>query len=552
MALAGCGGAAGGVETGGEDGRQDAGQGATGYAYAAEDLDSAWDEQASTSIRLEGAAASVDGEGALYSDGAVTIGSAGSYVISGSLDDGQIVVDAGKGDIVRLVLKGASVYNADGPALYAKQSAKMVLTLADGTENTFEDGAAYNLAPGEDEPDAAIFADDSLSINGSGALRVKGNYMDGIRAKDILAVTGGDIAVEAVSDGLHGRDGVAMLDGDIVIKAGNDGIKSNNDEEGAKGFVALDGGSCGIEAENDGVQANGSLVVLGGAFSVQAGDDAFHADGALRVEGGEIDVAGCYEGLEGATVDIYGGSIRVKADDDAINAAGGSDESDGPGGAGGDSFDPGGGYYVRVAGGFIDALGGRDGIDSNGDIYIEGGDLRLSAQSMGMEGAIDLDGRLVITGGRLVAAGSVATPSSDSTQASLLVSHASAREEGSVIELRDEAGATVLEYVSRMGYSASAFSSPDMAEGGSYSLFIDGEMVAELALSGTATAVSDDGGPYAPAGGRGGPGGFARPEGGTRPGGGLGPGGGPGTSSPGGISAPEGGERRAAAPPQTQ
>jgi phage baseplate assembly protein gpV len=270
----------------------------------------------------------------------------------------------------------------------------------------------------------------------------------------------------------------------------------------AGGSLTVEGGEFTVDAADDAFHANENIRVAAGRFSVKTGDDAFHADGALRIDDGEIDIVTCYEGLEGGTVDITGGDIFIEASDDAINAAGGSDETEARGPARRDRFTAADAYYVRISGGTIDALGGRDGIDANGDVYLEGGRLSVSAQSMGMEGAIDLDGRFIVTGGTLIAAGSAPTPSSESTQAVLLVSYTARHEAGSVLSLEDAAGNAILEYASRMAYTASAMSAPDMAQGQTYTLRIDGEEIADISLIDTVTAVADVGGAYAVSGGR--------------------------------------------------
>ena len=540
------------------------------YDYDDADLDASWDESAAARIALRGDAASVEGSGAAFSDGVLTISEAGTYVLAGELNDGQIRVDAGKEDVVRLVLNGVGLRSASGAVIYAKQAAKTVLILADGTENTISDAAIYADAEDADAPDAAVFAQDSLTINGKGALDVTGNCGNAVDAKDMLVVTDGRISVSARKDGLRGRDGVAIRDGSFAIRADNDGIKSNNDADETKGFVVLDGGTYDMETGHDAVQAERDLTVRGGVFnivagggaeasaassaenpeasadpetpadpettqtsedsdsmkaykagktltigygeftidtaddafhanedilvadglfSVKTGDDAFHADGALRIDGGRIDIAACYEGLEGGTVDINGGDIFIEAREDAINAAGGSDETEARRPARRDRFADADAYYVRIAGGTTDARGGRDGIDANGNIYLEGGSLFLSAQSTGAEGAIDLDGAFVVTGGVLIAAGSVAAPSSESTQATLLVSHTARHDAGGVISLEDADGNAILEYASRTAYTASAMSAPDMTPGSGYTLRIDGEKIADVTLQGITTAV---------------------------------------------------------------
>ncbi|NLI12279.1 MAG: carbohydrate-binding domain-containing protein [Peptococcaceae bacterium] len=136
--------------------------------YSSEDLDSTWDSSSATAVTLQGNSIATAGAGAAAKGSILTISDSGTYVLSGTLADGQIVVDAGKDDVVRLVLNGASINCPDGPAIYAKQAKKTIVVLAQGSSNTVRDGAAYTLAGGEDDPDAAIFSQDDLTINGAG------------------------------------------------------------------------------------------------------------------------------------------------------------------------------------------------------------------------------------------------------------------------------------------------------------------------------------------------------------------------------------------------
>lgn len=440
LALAGCSGAAGTespapaesagqtAETGDDNTAEAINTGAfiTSYEYAEADMDAEWDEGQATNVTFNGNSAEVSGSGAAFTDRTLTISQAGTYVLAGSLSDGQILIDAGNDDIVRLVLNGVSLNNSSGPAIYAPQSEKVVLILADGTENTVADGADYAVTNDENEPDAAIFAQDDLSVTGSGTLTVTGNYAHGIRAQDILAVTGGTINITAVGDTLRGRDGVAVKDGSFTLNAGGDGVQSNNADDDTRGFVVIDGGSYSIQSANDGIQAASSLTVTGGTMqittgggsanapareaefgempgedwggqsvtptsapeeaaettatpeateeapaaatddesvsmkalkaakqlivsggditvdseddalhsngtisvtvgtiSIKAGNDGMHADTTLEISGGAIDIPVSYEGIEGLSVTISGGDIKVVASDDGINAADG-------------------------------------------------------------------------------------------------------------------------------------------------------------------------------------------------------------------------------------
>ena len=553
----------------------------TSYEYAPEDADATWDASSATTVALNDGTAQISGTGARFLDGKLTIEDAGTYVLAGALANGQVIIDADKGDLVRLVLDGVSLHNDGGAAIYASQSEKVVLILADGTQNTVSDGEGYE-ASDDDESSAAVFIQDDLSITGNGALTVDGNSKHGIRTQDTLAITGGVIEVAAVGDALRGHDGVAIEGGEITLNAEGDGIQSNNDQDDAKGFVVISGGDLFIQAKSDGVQAATALTVTGGTFdimtgagsanapvreddfrggrqgqtppttddsvsmkalkagkqlgisggdftidaeddavhsndkvvitagdlSIKTGDDGVHADGAVTISGGTVAVSDCYEGIEGLSVTVAGGDISVVAKDDALNAAGGVQNAPRAGGSGGrDGFLSDGGAFVRISGGSLDLTGTFDGIDANGDIYLEGGTVKVSGRSQGMDGAVDLDGNMFLTGGELITAGSVQNSFTDPTQPVLLVSYTQQKGSGSVIAIKDAKGNTLLEYTSNTACSMSGFTSPSFAVGETYSLFVDGEKLADIKLNGMVTTTADDGSAYN--GGRGnGRGGF--------------------------------------------
>lgn len=145
----------------------------------------------------------------------------------GTLADGQIVVSLpGDEDKAQIVLDGVTIHNEDGPAIQVDQADKVFLTLADGSTNTLSDGTDYALAEGEDEPYAALYSKDDLTINGSGALRVTGNYRHGIASKDDMVITGGAINVTSVEDAVRGNDAVEIGGGNITVNAGDDAFRS--------------------------------------------------------------------------------------------------------------------------------------------------------------------------------------------------------------------------------------------------------------------------------------------------------------------------------------
>lgn len=208
----------------------------------ADDTNISWSEADSTAIKLNGTTATVTGSGAKAANGSVTISEAGTYVLSGELTDGQIVVNVADKGTVHLVLNGATIHDNDSAAIYIQKAGKAVITLEKGTKNTVSDGKTYVYADATtDEPDAAIFSKADLTFNGAGQLTVTGNYNEGITSKDDLKIISGSISVKAADDGIKGKDMVAIQAGTITIEAEGDGIKSTNDTDTTKGFVAIAG-----------------------------------------------------------------------------------------------------------------------------------------------------------------------------------------------------------------------------------------------------------------------------------------------------------------------
>ncbi|GGA29609.1 carbohydrate-binding domain-containing protein [Paenibacillus physcomitrellae] len=229
-----------------------------------------WSTDGSTAIKLNASSASISGDGAKAAGSTVTITEAGTYVLSGTLTDGEIVIEAAEDAVVHLVLNGVQISNADGPAIHVKQADKVILTLQEGTDNTLADGAAY-ADTSEEAPTAAVYAKSDLTINGTGALNVKGNNNDGITSKDDLKIMSGTINVKSADDGLIGKDLIAVKDGKITVDAGGDGLKTTNDTDEEKGSIAIAGGTFNITSVNDGIQAETLFYIVDGTFNIVSG-----------------------------------------------------------------------------------------------------------------------------------------------------------------------------------------------------------------------------------------------------------------------------------------
>jgi len=229
-------------------------------------------------ITLSGNRITIDGEGAIVEGNKVSITAAGTNYISGASSNAQIRVYTKDNGTVKLVLNGADITCSASAPIYVINAEKTVITLADGTENFITDGPSYifeNAA--SDEPNAAIFSNDDLTINGNGSLTVNANYNDGIKSDDDLRITGGVITINAADDGIVGRDSLTINGGDITINAGGDGMKASNNEDATEGYIVIEGGTLNITANMDGIQAETSVTISEGDITISSGGGSANA-----------------------------------------------------------------------------------------------------------------------------------------------------------------------------------------------------------------------------------------------------------------------------------
>ena len=243
----------------------------------AENIDDNWDEDFSkvnneASITLNGDSIGLDGSGATVDGSKITITSAGIYTLTGNLNDGQIIVDAGDNDKVKLILNGVDINCSNSAPIYVVNADKTVIDLKDGSNNTITDGENYVFEDtSSEEPNSAIYSKDDLIISGNGTLTVNGNCNNGIVSKDDLKITGGNITVAAVKYGIKGKDSVRIKDGNIKVIAGGDGIKTDNSKETEKGYIYIAGGTIDITSEQDGIQADTTVLIKDGDIKITSG-----------------------------------------------------------------------------------------------------------------------------------------------------------------------------------------------------------------------------------------------------------------------------------------
>ena len=450
--------------------------------FTANDLDGAWDSSGATIITLRGDSASVSGSGAYAYNGDVVISGAGRFVLSGTLTDGSVIVDAHAASKVWLLFDGVELSCSDNACLRVDQAEKVFLTLAEGSDNRMTGPVVFSAAAESDGTDGVIFAHDDLTINGSGSLTVTAPYLHGIVAKDDLVIAGGSIAVKAQADAVRANDSLRVRAASLSLESGDDGIsaRGNNSLAAAaeNGYLYIESGSFAITAEDDAVKSVGALTVAGGDFTVESVGDAFSSDTAVSIEGGAIEVQSCYEGVEAPLISLSGGDLTIYARDDGFNASASLTSTGLP--------------QVLISGGALTIVNATatdaDGIDSNGDILVSGGTVRVSLVNSGTNSALDCNteggGVCRISGGSVIACGSYAMAGSfdaESEQCSVLYNFASGAEAGTTVSLEDESGAELLRWEVPCSFSSVVLSAPELQLGETY-LMVIGEDVQAITL----------------------------------------------------------------------
>lgn len=207
-------------------------------------------------------------------DGYLQIAEPGVYLITGKLTDGKIVIDAHDDEIVHLILNGVELYSEEGPSIYVKKAAKVVITLAEGSENVIGDSVNYS-----EGNEACIFSNVNLTFNGTGALYVYGYYHDAIRTKDCLKILETNIYIQSKNNGIRANDGVAMENSTVNIQSEGIGIKTDSDKD----FVVMKGGECKIIAGENAIVSDHYIMIEGCKTDFYAVKETIRCNGEKHI-----------------------------------------------------------------------------------------------------------------------------------------------------------------------------------------------------------------------------------------------------------------------------
>jgi len=434
--------------------------------YKNKDKDVKYDVDKNPLIQCNGTTCTVRGSGVTASEGLVNITKAGVYIIEGTLN-GQLRVSGGKDDYIHLVLKEVIITSNNGPAIYVINAKKVTITLVG--ENGLMDSKNYTVV--NEEPDACLFVDADLSINGSGSITITGNYADAIRCKKDLRIMNGQITVlSAIERGIKAKNSICIADGTLDINSTNTGIKVTRNDDATKGYAVIDGGRINISSSKDGI----------------------HAETHITINGGYINIKRSSEGIEGQMIDIMDGEVHISSTDDAINAS----KIDSVTGESIDATVTDKSVYINIIGGktYTSSIATDvDGVDpNNGILYIGAkAELYASVQGGAVNGLMDSlkvgNYNAIVSSATVIATagGGKVEGGTDKIHQNYILTSVTAQYGNTPIKVKDASGQDILTYTPSISYSSLLITSPKLVAGETYTIETGTDTKTEQAVSGT-------------------------------------------------------------------
>ena len=450
--------------------------------FSDRDKEIGYDEENSTVIKLSDDSTTCDSDAVQISGNTVTIIDEGTYILSGTLTDGMVIVDAEDTDKVQLVLDGVDITSAESAAIYVREADKVFITTASDSQNTLTNGGTYT-AIDDNNIDAAIFSKSDLTLNGAGSLTITAKAGHGVVSKDDLVLTSRTYQIDAASHGLSGKDSVRIASGSYTIVSGKDGIHAENADDTSLGFVYLADGTFDITSDGDGISAVNWLQADGGVYTVKAGggsENVQKSDGEWQFGPGqqtestdttEEDTVSMKAIKAAGELILKGGKYSLDSADDTIHSNANITISDGEftlaSGDDGIHADS----ATTISGGTIDITESYEGIEGL-SIDITGGETYVSGPTNDGNSALDYNGTGTVTGGIFIAAGSsgMAENFGDSSTQGVMMVTVNSQAAGSAVSLSDSSGNELVSWTPEKEYTSVIISCPEITTGQEYTL----------------------------------------------------------------------------------
>ncbi len=373
------------------------------------------------------------GEGVDLQDNTLVINQSGSYMFTGVFE-GQIKVNTPEED-VQLMFNNLNISSAQHSPIIIEQADEVTVTLMSGSQNYIYDSSLYL-----EEANKTL---DEVKANGA------------LFSNDDIYINGlGSLSIESeFKTAIFGKNDVLISDASLYIKSPRNGIKGND------------------------------LVYIGsGNLDITAGTDGIESNDLICIDGGKLTINESYEGLEALDILINGGEIVVRSDDDGINISGDAENLMGHG--------------LIINNGDINIDSEGDGLDSNGSILMTGGNVLVNGPLASNNGSLDYNIEFEISGGNLLALGSVGmmqNPSTSSSVNTLSVGLSRSYPVGTKIALVDDNDVTIMEMTAQKEFQSFIYSNSELQLNETYKLLIDDVGVEEVLLTETVTSVGETG-----------------------------------------------------------
>ena len=352
--------------------------------FTERDLAGTYEESGAVYVTLSGDGIIGETDGVAINGQTVTITAEGTYIFSGTLSEGQIVVDADNAK-VQIVFDNVDITCASSAAVYVKSAEKVFVTLAEGAQNTLRNTDEY-VAIDDNNIDAVIFAKSDLTLNGTGSLTIVSAEGHGIVSKDDLKITGGTYDIIAAGHALSGKDSVRIADGTFILTAEKDGIHAENADDEEKGYIYIADGDFAITSDGDGMDASNIVQIEDGTFDITAGGGAANS---LKTHESDMPGGGMSQNIERPDGDSMP-QMGEKPDEESMSQMGEKpdgenmpqDTTTDESGTSTKGIKAGGGMYLN--GGTYQIDSADDSIHSNANITIADGTYTLATGDDGV------------------------------------------------------------------------------------------------------------------------------------------------------------------------
>ncbi len=226
-------------------------------------------------------------------------------------------------------------------------------------------------------------------------------------------------------------------------------------------------------AEAKAISVDSSINIYNCNILISSADDGIKSKDSIIIHNGIIRINQSYEAIEAPFIIINNGDITAYSTDDCLNATMGDDVMYNDG------------SKLIINGGYVMVSASTgDAMDSNGDLYVNGGTIVAHGPQSSPEVGVDVNGQFRVNGGFMVVSGTNSSmtkaPNTTSTQRAVLLRTTTQINPGTIFNLQDTNGNSLLTFAPIRRYYSIIFSSSQLTQGTSYRVYTGGTSTGTL------------------------------------------------------------------------